>query len=62
MIALLNYFKGSWRELGRISWPSRKQTTKLTVAVVVFSIIFGIFIGSVDFGLSELVKRVLIKE
>jgi len=61
MKRLFTYFKESWRELGKISWPNRKQTTHLTLAVLTFSLVMGVFIGGIDFGFSELVKRVLVK-
>jgi preprotein translocase SecE subunit len=61
MSVSLNYFKESWKELGKITWPTRKQAVRLTVAVAVFSIIFGAFMGAIDYGFAELAKRVFIK-
>ena len=61
MKAVITYFRESWLELGKISWPSREQTVRLTIAVIIFSIILAGFIGAVDFGLATLVKKVIIK-
>ena len=61
MNALVNYFRNSFIELGKISWPSREQTIKLTLAVIVYSLIIGGFIGALDIGLAELVKKVIVK-
>ncbi len=60
-ILLLDYFIASWRELKLVSWPGRKETFQLTIAVFVFAIGFGVFIAIVDFGLSKLFQEVLLK-
>ena len=57
----LNYFRNSFTELAKISWPSREQTIKLTIAVMVFSVVVASFIGAIDLGLAEVVKRVIVK-
>ncbi|MCA9343769.1 MAG: preprotein translocase subunit SecE [Candidatus Nomurabacteria bacterium] len=60
-ILLIDYFIASWRELKLVSWPGRKETFQLTIAVFVFAIGFGVFIAIVDFGLSKLFQEVLLK-
>lgn len=60
-ILLIQYFKNSWKELKQVTWPSRKQTTQLTVAVFAFAIVFGIFITIIDYGLDKVFKRILLK-
>lgn len=35
-------------ELKKVNWPTRQETVKLTVAVILISIAVGIFIGSLD--------------
>jgi preprotein translocase subunit SecE len=48
-------------ELKKVVWPSRKEVVKLTIIVVIVSIIIGAYIGVLDFiftGLMNLlVKR-----
>ena len=58
---IVSYLRNAFTEIGKISWPNRKQTIRLTVAVLVFSAVFGLFIGFIDLGLAELVKRVIVK-
>ncbi|MBI3984036.1 preprotein translocase subunit SecE [Candidatus Microgenomates bacterium] len=60
MKTIINYFKEAWTELGKVTWPSRAQTIKLTVAVMVFSAVIASFISLVDVGLNALVKRLII--
>lgn len=46
-------------ELKKVTWPSRKQTMGSTVVVIVLVIIVAIFLGTVDAGLSALIRRLL---
>ncbi|MCG6912041.1 MAG: preprotein translocase subunit SecE [Deltaproteobacteria bacterium] len=46
-------------ELKKVTWPSRKQTIGSTVVVIILVVIISIFLGIVDFGLSNLIRAVL---
>ena len=35
-------------ELKKVTWPTREETIKLTVVVVVISVVVGAFIGGLD--------------
>jgi preprotein translocase SecE subunit len=49
-----------WGELTKVNWPSREDTTRLSILVIVVAIVAGIFLGLWDFGFTQLVDRVLI--
>ncbi len=55
------YFKESWRELKMVQWPNRKETTKSTIAVIVFAVVFGLLITVVDFGLDKIFRELLLR-
>lgn len=55
------YFRSSWRELRHVTWPNRRETLRLTTAVVMFSIVFGAVLAAFDYGLDKLFKQVLIR-
>lgn len=55
------YFKDSWAELKQVTWPDRKTTIKLTIAVLVFAIVFGIAVAIVDYGLDKLFKLIILE-
>ena len=59
-ILLFKYFRGSWQELRQVAWPSRRDTWKLTAAVFLFAILFGLIISVTDYGLDKLFKKVLL--
>jgi preprotein translocase subunit SecE len=46
-------------ELKKVTWPSRKQTMGFTVVVIILVVIISLFLGVVDFGLSNLIRAVL---
>jgi preprotein translocase SecE subunit len=60
-ILLINYITDSFNELKQVTWPSFKQSRKLTVAVLGFAIVFGTVIASVDWVLGKLAKDLLLK-
>jgi preprotein translocase SecE subunit len=55
------YIINSWREVRKVVWPSRWETWRLTLAVFIFSIIFGALVAAVDKGLDEIFKKVILK-
>lgn len=58
-ILFLRYFRESWHELRKVTWPTRRETYKLTLAVFVFAVSFGLLIALVDFGLDKVFKQLL---
>lgn len=57
----LTYVRDSFKELRTVTWPSLKESTRLTGAVLIFSLVFGLFVALVDFGLDKLFKQILLK-
>lgn len=55
------YFRNAFTTLREVTWPNRKETRQLTVAVVLFAIIFAALITAVDYGLDKVFKRILLK-
>lgn len=56
------YIRNSFAELRQVTWPNRKQSRQLTTAVVLFSIVFGFLVATLDYGLDKLFKKVFLKE
>ncbi len=59
-IFFFSYFKNSFQELKKVTWPGWKLSLRLTWAVLVFSIFFGVIIAIVDFGLDKLFKKLIL--
>lgn len=57
----IQYIIDSWSELRGVTWPTFKQSVRLTSAVIIFSVIFGLLIAFVDFFLDKIFKQILLK-
>jgi preprotein translocase subunit SecE len=56
---LINFLRGSWRELQRVQWPDRRQVVQATGVVVGFVIVAGLFLGGADWVSQRLVSLIL---
>ena len=60
-IFFVHYFVESWDELRKVTWQSWKESRKLTFAVLVFAVVFGVTIAIIDYGLDKLFRNILLK-
>ena len=51
-----SFMKGVRKEFARITWPTRQEVFKQTVAVVVISVLAGVFISLLDMGFSAVIN------
>jgi preprotein translocase subunit SecE len=56
---LVNFLRGSWRELQRVQWPDRRQVMQATGVVLGFVIVAGLFLGVADLVAQKLVNLIL---
>lgn len=61
MKPLIEYFAASRAELAKVAWPTRRQTMRLTILVIIFSIIMSAVLGSLDFVFTTLVQKIIVK-
>ncbi len=55
------YLREIISELKKVTWPTREDTTRLTVAVLVVSITIGLALGGVDLGFNWLIDNTLLR-
>ena len=55
------YIRDSFSQLRTVTWPTFKESMRLTSAVVGFAIVFGLFVAFIDFGLDKIFKDILLK-
>jgi preprotein translocase subunit SecE len=53
---IIKFFKEAIEEIKKVVWPSRQTLIKQTIIVIIAVVITMVIVGSIDFGLSELVK------
>jgi preprotein translocase SecE subunit len=60
-VLFLGSFRRSWQELRQVNWPNWRQSRRLTMAVLIFAIVFGAAIAGVDFVMEKAFKDILLK-
>ncbi len=55
------YFRNSWKEVRQVTWPDRATTWKLTLAVLLFAIIFGLAAAGTDWVLDKIIRRIVFR-
>ena len=48
------------RELRKVVWPTRQETVRLTMMVLIVCLIMGVLLGAIDYGFAELVSKVFL--
>jgi preprotein translocase subunit SecE len=46
-------------ELGRVTWPTRREVWATTIVVILTSLVFGLYLYAVDLALSRLVGWII---
>lgn len=54
-------FKNMWRELRKVTWPSREKLINYSTIVVLFMVAMMVIIGLLDTGASQLVNLIMTK-
>mgnify|MGYP001442707553 FL=1 len=54
-----NYVNSVQLELKKVTWLSKQELLGSTVIVGVFAVLISVFLFIIDFGLSEIVSRLL---
>jgi preprotein translocase subunit SecE len=59
LVRLVEFLRGSWRELQRVQWPDRRQVFQATGVVLGFVIVAGAFLGVASFAAQKIVNLIL---
>lgn len=55
------YFRNAWKEIRQVTWPTRRETWKLTFAVLIFAVIFGLAAAGTDWVLEKIIRRIIFR-
>jgi preprotein translocase subunit SecE len=61
MKPLVEYFAASRAELAKVTWPNRRQAARLTMLVIVFSLVMAAILGALDWAFLNLVQKIIVK-
>lgn len=53
------YLKELRREFQRINWPTRSQALRMSLVVIVISLVVAAFLGLLDFVFSVALKKII---
>ena len=56
---LFGFFREVKAEVKRITWPSKDETKKAFIAVIIFTLMYTILVGGLDFIFENLFKIIL---
>lgn len=59
MPKIINFLKEVKEELIKVVWPSREQTIRYTVLVIIVAIMVGLFLGGLDYILTLATASIL---
>jgi preprotein translocase subunit SecE len=52
------YLRDVRGEMKKVTWPSRDDMIKTTIAVIIISLFFGVYLFGVDFIFSRIFQRI----
>lgn len=61
MSKVITFLKEARAELMKVNWPNKKQIVNYTILVIGISIAGAVFLGSLDFLFSYILKTFIIK-
>lgn len=61
MNKLVAFLKDVRVELARVSWPSKQDTIKYSMAVILASLLMAVFLGGLDYVFALGLNKILIK-
>jgi|APTNR8051073442_1049403.scaffolds.fasta_scaffold12219_2 preprotein translocase subunit SecE len=57
-VKIITFFKEAWRELKKVSWPTKKEVLNSTIVVLVCLLVVTLLILGVDYGAERLADLV----
>ena len=57
--AIINYISEVRFELAKVVWPKKEEVIRLTLIVVIFSGIIGVYVGGLDFVFTKLLELLI---
>lgn len=56
---ILSFLKEVKGELEKVAWPSREQTIRYTILVILVAVVVGLFLGGLDYILTVVMAYIL---
>lgn len=56
----ITFIREAYLELKRVSWPTREQTLRYTLAVILTSLAVAAFLGGLDMGFTYILNNFIL--
>jgi len=56
----LSFFRDAITELKKVHWPTRQETLRLSLIVLVICVVVGAILGAIDYGFTKLFTDLLL--
>ena len=53
------FFRAAWAELGKVHYPSRQETVRMSLVVLAMLVVFSVFLGLSDLLLGRIMQGVV---
>lgn len=50
---MIRYFREAYEELRKVTWPTREETIRYTIAIIILCAVLAAYFGALDFGLTR---------
>jgi preprotein translocase subunit SecE len=57
--AVVEYFRETWFELKKVSWPTRQEALNLTFMVILVTAFLAVVLSLMDWAISEAFRLIL---
>ena len=59
MVSPITFLKETQDELKKVTWPRQQDVTRLTIIVILISVLVGLFIGALDFVFAKVIETIV---
>ncbi|MDP3726788.1 MAG: preprotein translocase subunit SecE [bacterium] len=59
MVLPTTFLKETREELKKVTWPTQSEVIRLTVIVILVSLLVGLFIGALDFIFTKTMETII---
>ena len=58
MVSPVLFLRQTYDELKKVTWPTQEEAIRLTVVVIVASVIVGLYVGGLDYVFTTALQKV----
>lgn len=59
LMNITNFLNEVREEILKVAWPTREQTTRYTILVILVAVAVGVFLGGLDYILTKLTALII---